>query len=218
VYRATASDSESDGYVNAKKNIPTKKERQRLLLVAEGRLPPSRNEVRFSARRTAQVTNYNEEGEDSFEEEEEETTPNYWASTTEADNGPIIDKILDHRPKEGTGNGTRNDFWSYTKQHTELDPFYAGKQDFEYLVSTPHISMQYIDLTNALDQMARQGPLSLHLGGLSDRFFTQRLAKARQLFQRPRHERHVLPWAQEDRTRRIRATHGCTRGRAREPA
>jgi chromodomain-helicase-DNA-binding protein 1 len=48
------------------------------------------------------VTNYNEEGEDSFEEEEDETTPNYWA-TAEEDTGPIIDKILDHRPKDGTG-------------------------------------------------------------------------------------------------------------------
>jgi chromodomain-helicase-DNA-binding protein 1 len=102
VYRATGSDSESDGYVNAKKNIPTRKERQRQLLVAEGRLPPSQAEVRFSARRTAQRTNYNEDGEDSFEEEEDETTPNYWA-VAEEDTGPIIDKILDHRPIEGTG-------------------------------------------------------------------------------------------------------------------
>lgn len=103
VFRATGSDSESDGYVNAKKNIPTRKERQRQLLVAEGRLPPSQAEVRFSARRTAQVTNYNEEGEDSFEEEEDDMTPNYWATAAEEDTGPIIDKILDHRPKEGTG-------------------------------------------------------------------------------------------------------------------
>jgi chromodomain-helicase-DNA-binding protein 1 len=48
------------------------------------------------------VTNYNEEGEDEFEESEDETTPNYWA-VAEEDTGPIIDKILDHRPKEGTG-------------------------------------------------------------------------------------------------------------------
>lgn len=89
--------------MNAKKNIPSRKERQRQLLVAEGRLPPSQAEVRFSARRAAQVTNYNEEeGQDSFEEEEDDMTPNYWAATEE-DTGPIIDKILDHRPKEGTG-------------------------------------------------------------------------------------------------------------------
>lgn len=38
-----------------------------------------------------------------FEEDEEELTPNYWANATE-ETGPIIDKILDHRPKDGTGN------------------------------------------------------------------------------------------------------------------
>jgi chromodomain-helicase-DNA-binding protein 1 len=107
VYRAAGSDSESDGYVNAKKNIPTKKERQRQLLVAEGRLPPSQAEVRFSARRGAQITNYNEDGQDSFEEEEDETTPNYWAAAEE-DTGPIIDKILDHRPKDETGTRPRS--------------------------------------------------------------------------------------------------------------
>jgi chromodomain-helicase-DNA-binding protein 1 len=73
------------------------------MLVAEGRLPPSQVEVRFSARRTAQVTNYNEEDDgDSFVETEDETTPAYWANNVE-DTGPIIDKILDHRPKEGIG-------------------------------------------------------------------------------------------------------------------
>jgi chromodomain-helicase-DNA-binding protein 1 len=96
------SGSESDGYVNAKKNIPTKKERQRLLLVAEGHLPPSQAEVRFSSRRAAQVTNYNEDGQDSFEEDEDDMTPTYWANATE-ESGPVIDKILDHRLKDGTG-------------------------------------------------------------------------------------------------------------------
>ena len=107
VYRPAGSDSESDGYVNAKKNIPTKKERHRQLLVAEGRLPPSHAEVRFSARRSAQVTNYNEEGEDEFEESDDGQTPNYWAAAEE-DTGPIIDKILDHRPKDGTGMLTKH--------------------------------------------------------------------------------------------------------------
>ena len=70
------------------------------MLVAEGRLPPSQAEVRFSARRTAQVANYNEDEEDEFEEEIDENTPNYWATALE-ETGPIIDKVLDHRPKEG---------------------------------------------------------------------------------------------------------------------
>lgn len=41
--------------------------------------------------------------------------------------------------------------------------------------------------------MARQGPLPLDVGGLPDCSLTQGLAEARQLLQRPRHERHVLP-------------------------
>jgi hypothetical protein len=49
------------------------------------------------------VTNYNEDGQDSFEEEEDDDmTPSYWANAEE-DTGPIIDKILDHRPKDGAG-------------------------------------------------------------------------------------------------------------------
>jgi chromodomain-helicase-DNA-binding protein 1 len=73
------------------------------LLVAAGELPPSHAEVRFSSRRTKQVTNYNEDEEDPFEEEDvEDMTPNYW-STTVDDSGPTIDKILDHKPKEGIG-------------------------------------------------------------------------------------------------------------------
>lgn len=98
--------------------MPTKKDRQRQLLVAQGTLPPSQAEVRFSSRRTAQTTNYNEEeDEDSFLESEDETTPAYWANVPE-ETGPIIDKVLDHRPLEGT----------------EVDPSYAQKKDFEYLI------------------------------------------------------------------------------------
>ncbi|KAF1837555.1 hypothetical protein BDW02DRAFT_565846 [Decorospora gaudefroyi] len=118
VYRSAGSDSESDGYVGARRNIPTKKQRQRQHAVAAGREPPSQAEVRFSARRTVQVANYNEEeDEDEFAEEDDEMTPNYWANATEH-TGPVIDKILDHRPKEGT----------------EVEPHYAQKTEFEYLV------------------------------------------------------------------------------------
>ncbi|KAL7772143.1 hypothetical protein CFE70_002096 [Pyrenophora teres f. teres 0-1] len=117
VYRSAGSDSESDGYVGARRNIPTKKQRQRQHAVATGREPPSQAEVRFSARRTAQVANYNEEeDEDEFIEEDDEMTPNYWATATE-DTGPVIDKILDHRPKDGS----------------EIDPSFE-KKDFEYLI------------------------------------------------------------------------------------
>lgn len=136
MYRPAGSDSESDGYVNAKKNIPSRKERQRQLLIAEGRLPPSQAEVRFSARRSAQVTNYNEDGEDSFEESENDMTPHHWAAVEE-DTGPIIDKILDHRPKEGAGKTTTTLSVRTLMSVPEFDPFHVNKLDFEYLVSVP---------------------------------------------------------------------------------
>ncbi|RYN84148.1 Chromodomain helicase [Alternaria alternata] len=117
VYRSANSDSESDGYVGARRNIPTKKQRQRQQAVAAGREPPSQAEVRFSVRRSAQVANYNEEeDEDEFVEDDDDMTPNYWATAPE-DTGPVIDKILDHRPKDGL----------------EMDPSF-DKRDFEYLV------------------------------------------------------------------------------------
>jgi chromodomain-helicase-DNA-binding protein 1 len=72
--------------------------------VAEGQLPPSHAEVRFSQRRNKAVTNYNEDGEESFEEEDNEMTPSYWAAAAAAeDAGPAIDKVLDHRPKPDIG-------------------------------------------------------------------------------------------------------------------
>lgn len=38
-----------------------------------------------------------------FGEDDEDTlTPNYYGTTIE-DTGPAIDKVLDHRPKEGVG-------------------------------------------------------------------------------------------------------------------
>lgn len=73
-------------------------------MVAAGQLPPSQAEVRFSSRRTKQVTNYNEEEEDDFEEDEDDSAiPDYGWTTAVEDNGPVIDKILDHKPKEGIG-------------------------------------------------------------------------------------------------------------------
>jgi chromodomain-helicase-DNA-binding protein 1 len=89
--------------VGARRNIPTKKQRQRQHAVAAGREPPSQAEVRFSARRTAQVANYNEEeDEDEFVEDDEDMTANYWANASE-ETGPVIDKVLDHKPKDGIG-------------------------------------------------------------------------------------------------------------------
>lgn len=104
VYQSAESESGSDDYVGARRNIPTKQQKRRNRLVAAGQLPPSHAEVRFSSRRSKQVTNYNEEEEDNFEEDEDENmTPDQsWGATVEY-TGPHIDKVLDHRPKDGIG-------------------------------------------------------------------------------------------------------------------
>jgi chromodomain-helicase-DNA-binding protein 1 len=38
-------------------------------------------------------------------EDDDDMTPNYWATAPE-DTGPVIDKILDHRPKDGLGKAS----------------------------------------------------------------------------------------------------------------
>lgn len=103
VYQSAGSESDSDGYVNARKNIPSKAQKRRQMLIAAGELPPSTAEVRFSSRSRPQVVNYNEEEEDDFEDDDDEKTPDYGYVETVEDTGPAIDKVLDHRPKEGVG-------------------------------------------------------------------------------------------------------------------
>lgn len=59
-------------------------------------------EIRFSTRRAAKVTNYNENDEDPFSEEDTENmTPNYWI-TAAGDESPAIDQVVNHRMKEGS--------------------------------------------------------------------------------------------------------------------
>ncbi|KAF2735213.1 chromo domain-containing protein 1 [Polyplosphaeria fusca] len=111
----SATESDSDGYVGPRRNLLTKKQRQRQQQVAAGLAPPS-NEVRFSSRRTKQVSSYNEDEEDIFEDGVEEMTPNNYSMLE--DTGPAIDKVLDHRLKDGQ----------------DVDPSDAIKSDFEYLI------------------------------------------------------------------------------------
>ena len=142
--------------MGARKNIPSKKERQRRQLVAEGKLSPSHAEVRFSARRTKQVTNYNEDESDQFEASEDDMTPNYWAATVE-DTGPAIDRVLNHRPLPGTGTiPPSNPAFELSSDWlvTELDPYSVMKKDFEYLVTILSLQLTASPLTRS-GQMAR---------------------------------------------------------------
>jgi len=65
---------------------------------------PSADGLRFSTRKAAKITSYNEDGDDDFEEEDDGTIA-YECTDPGVDVGGI-DSILDHRPREGTGKGS----------------------------------------------------------------------------------------------------------------
>ncbi|KAI1616167.1 chromodomain-helicase-DNA-binding protein 1 [Exophiala viscosa] len=91
----SGSDGDSDAYGGKRAKI-TKKQRRRLLQSAES-LTPAHAEIRFSTRRAAKISSYNEDEEDNFEENDPDTlTPNYWVDEQE-DNSPAIDVVLNHR-------------------------------------------------------------------------------------------------------------------------
>ncbi|KAJ9664235.1 ATP-dependent DNA helicase Hrp3 [Neophaeococcomyces mojaviensis] len=102
--------SEDDEYGGRHKKL-TKKQKRRFLESANG-LSPAHAEVRFSTRRANKVSNYNEDDEDPFEEEDSEMlTPNNWMNAPE-DNTPAIDIVLNHRLKADitTPTHTKDDY------------------------------------------------------------------------------------------------------------
>ena len=112
---ASASDSEDDVYGGQRGRTFAKKHRQRLQAPASGGGTPNLSEVRFSTRRAAKVTTYNEDDDLGLSEEDTENlTPNYW--TYVDDPSPAIDQVLNHRLKEGSD---------------ALDP---EKHDFEFFI------------------------------------------------------------------------------------
>ncbi|KAI9819916.1 MAG: hypothetical protein M1827_006486 [Pycnora praestabilis] len=118
----TPSDSESseaDVYGGARSRGLSKKQRRRQLQSGAA-LAPTHAEVRFSTRRAAgKVSNYNEDDDDMFNEEESEMlTPNYYAAGNEEDVSGI-DAILNHRLKDDISKDNpdpgRDDFDFYIK-------------------------------------------------------------------------------------------------------
>lgn len=96
-------ESEDDTYGGQRGRTFAKKQRQKLQAMTSGSGTPQLSEVRFSTRRAAKVTNYNEDDNfDLSEEDTENMTPNYW-TYAEEDTSPAIDVVLNHRLKEGTG-------------------------------------------------------------------------------------------------------------------
>jgi len=103
-------------------------------------------EVRFSTRRAAKVSNYNEDDEDPFDDDENILTPGYWVTAPDEDT-PAIDAVLKHRLRED-----RSELCLIVKPRAQTYPSTGteitipAKEDFEYKVSgsftliTPTIS------------------------------------------------------------------------------
>ncbi|MCJ1475967.1 hypothetical protein MMC13_004631 [Lambiella insularis] len=113
----TDSGSDSDVYGTSRRRTTTKKQRRRLLQGGSD-LGPTHAEVRFSTRKAAKVSNYNEDDDEMFEEDDTEIlTPNYWA-TTASESTLAIDAVLNHR----------------LRPDTIKDLNHPGRDDFEYYV------------------------------------------------------------------------------------
>ena len=111
VQMLSESDSDSDVYGTARRRTGGRKQRRHQTQEASDS-GPTHAELRFSTRKSAKVSNYNEDDDDNFEEEDTDMlTPNHWVTIAE-DNTPAIDAILNHRLKEGTSrspdSGRRN--------------------------------------------------------------------------------------------------------------
>ncbi|KAI4276736.1 MAG: hypothetical protein L6R38_005581 [Xanthoria sp. 2 TBL-2021] len=111
------SDSESE-LTSSRRSRPrssTNKRTQRRLLQAAVAKPTMHPDVRFSTRQAAKVSNYNEDDDDMFNDEDDMQYE--WVDAPDG-NIPQVDIILQHRLREDT-----------SKEASDLD-----KQDFEYYV------------------------------------------------------------------------------------
>ncbi|MCJ1319670.1 hypothetical protein MMC15_005006 [Xylographa vitiligo] len=114
---ASDSGSESDVYGASRRRTTSKKQRRHLIQGGSDS-GPVHGEVRFSTRKAAKVSNYNEDDEDMFEEDDAEMlTPNYWTTTAD-ENIAAIDAILNHRIRQDIDKDLNN----------------LGRDDFEYYV------------------------------------------------------------------------------------
>ncbi|KAI9797596.1 MAG: hypothetical protein M1833_005379 [Piccolia ochrophora] len=114
----SSSESDSDAYGNRRRRNVLKQKRRRPQNDSSDNLLPAHAEVRFSTRRAGKVTNYNEDDNSPFSEEDSEMlTPNYWPTGVE-ENVAAIDAVLKYRVKEG-----------FDPEHSK-----PTQDDFEYFI------------------------------------------------------------------------------------
>ena len=148
VSEPSASESEADDtYGGQRGRTFAKKHRQRLQAATSGRDTPNLSEVRFSTRRAAKVTTYNEDDDLGLSEEDTENlTPNYW--TYVDDTSPAIDSVLNHRLKDGTGQCIHPGYTKLLQLTCFLDSTDPDKHDFEFFVSNSNLSLVLNGKTN----------------------------------------------------------------------
>ncbi|WPG99478.1 chromodomain helicase hrp3 [Acrodontium crateriforme] len=112
-----ASESEDDDtYGGQRGRTFAKKHRQKLQAGNSGRGTPQLSEVRFSTRKAAKVTSYNDDDDElGLSDDDTEMTPAYYY--VEEDNSPAVDAILNHRLKENADatDPDKHDFEFYIK-------------------------------------------------------------------------------------------------------
>lgn len=111
------SDSESDidAYGGSRRAAAKKNHRRSVQPTRD--ITPAHGEVRFSTRKAAKVSNYNEDDDDMFDDEADMVPQAYWTAGPE-ENVLAIDAVLNHRLREDTSQEV-------------TDP---GRDDFEYYI------------------------------------------------------------------------------------
>ena len=124
------SDSDSDAYGGARGQAARKKQRQLKAAAAVG--PVSQSEVRFSTRQAAKVTTYNEDQEE-YDEEQDVAS---WEYIDPNDVRPVIDVVLDSRPKEETSKAKpKISDYQYLIKWQEKAHYHATWEDYASLTS-----------------------------------------------------------------------------------
>ena len=106
------SDSDIDAYGGSRRAAAKKQHRR--LQQSTRDTTPAHGEVRFSTRKAAKISNYNEDDDDLFDDDDMQ--PQSW--TYVEDTSPAIDVVLNHRSREEN-----------VKEALELT-----KDDFEYFI------------------------------------------------------------------------------------
>ena len=127
------SESDIDAYGGSRRAAAKKNHRRSVQPTRD--ITPTHGEVRFSTRKAAKVSNYNEDDDDMFDDEADMVPQGYWPTGPE-ENVPAIDAVLNHRLREDTGQRDgRMIVESETNTATGKEVTDPGRDDFEYYVS-----------------------------------------------------------------------------------